>query len=127
MDIELFTNNIENTSNSTNTSEYFSLSLTKRVPRQLRLPEFGQDDILVKPAADLNNWILLPNSDEKWKNTINTSNIRPEVVTLEPEVESGQTGNGTSTADTETGSWYSRALMSFLQFLGPKSNSHGNS
>ena len=46
--------------NSTNTSEYFSLSLnTVNRKGNLRLPEFGQDDILVKPTS-INNWILLP-------------------------------------------------------------------
>ena len=56
-DIELF-NDASN--NSTNTSEYFSLSLnTVNRKGNLRLPEFGQDDILVKPTC-INNWILLP-------------------------------------------------------------------
>ena len=56
-DIELF-NDASN--NSTNTSEYFSLSLnTVNRKGNLRLPEFGQDDILVKPT-NINNWILLP-------------------------------------------------------------------
>ena len=50
-----------NANNSTNTSEYFSLSLNtvNRNKGNLRLPEFGQDDILVKPTS-INNWILLP-------------------------------------------------------------------
>ena len=49
-----------NANNSTNTSEYFSLSLnTVNRKGNLRLPEFGQDDILVKPTS-INNWILLP-------------------------------------------------------------------
>ena len=51
---------VSNANNSTNTSEYFSLSLnTVNRKGNLRLPEFGQDDILVKPTS-INNWILLP-------------------------------------------------------------------
>ena len=52
IDFELFTNNT-------------NIPLPLREQPPLRLPEFGQDSILVKPSPDNshnNNWILLPSS-----------------------------------------------------------------
>ena len=57
-DLEIFN------TDSTDISECFSVS-PNTVYRKgnLRLPEFGHDDILVKPSSK-DNWILLPKQDD---------------------------------------------------------------
>ena len=124
-DIELFNQN-----NSTNTSEYFSLSLTKRQPQPLRLPEFGQDDILVK-ASNVNNWILMPSTDKNWQTgTFTTFKGAPStpVVNFSPGEERSENGaTNNQQPQHEYNNKWQRAVMSFLNFIGPKSNSDGSS
>lgn len=90
-DIQLFANQ------SNNTSEYFSLSLTDGA---LKLPEFSQSDILVKPNGN-NNWILLPYTDETWqRGTIPTTSTNQVDEPQDPESK----------------------FIKFLRFIGPISN-----
>lgn len=114
-DFQLFNNELR----STNTSEYFSLSLTNRATKQLRLPEFGQDDILVKPNSSNNNWILLPTSDyQKWQQPNNNGIANHTIATT----TTGQsTNHHSSNVEQEQQDFIQRALISILQFIGPKS------
>jgi hypothetical protein len=114
-DFQLFNNELR----STNTSEYFSFSLTTR-SKKLRLPEFGQDDILVKPnSSSNNNWILLPTSDyEKWQQRRGAG---PTTSNAAAASQQQSTNHHSSKVEQEQQDFIQRALISILQFIGPKS------
>ena len=88
-DMEIFS-----TDSSANTSECYNVSLrTVHRKGNLRLPEFGQDDILVKPSSKT-NWILLPKQDENISEAQNPlayrfgerhSSLRSAIVTKKPQ------------------------------------------
>lgn len=104
--------------NSTNTSEYFSLSLTQLGQAQphLRLPEFGKDDILVRPnegnSGLVGNWILLATSDEAWQ--------RGTIPTNEPSTVVDPTSNTPRTNSEGVSMKIQRAVATLVRFVGPR-------
>lgn len=102
-------------------SEYFSLSGPpslimnhQRLPPP-RLPVFGRDEILVKPASN-NNWILLPS--ESWRRESKTtipgtanSSCTTEVLPMGQELED----------DEVDSTRLRRVLNTLINFIGPQS------
>ena len=107
-DIELFNGN-EAVITNHNTSDYFTL--TKK-QSNLRLPQFGEDDILVKPSTN-NNWILLPTTEFLRAGTLPSN--------------SSNSGNGNarlqSRSTDEENSKLMKAWNSLRRFIGPTSSS----